>query len=78
VISRICEEFGCLPDAARRALDNDTNGSLFQILDLRGLANAKTRIDNAAKGDVPTDRAAQRYLRLHMESVGEELGISTS
>jgi len=67
-----------LPDAARRALDDDTNGSLFQILDLRGLANAKSRIDNAAKGEVPTDRAAQRYLRLHLESVGKDLGIDTS
>ena len=77
-MSRVCEEFGCLPDAARRALDDDTNGSLFQILDLRGLANAKSRIDNAAKGEVPTDRAAQRYLRLHLESVGKDLGIDTS
>jgi len=77
-VSRVCEEFGCLPDAARRALDDDTNGSLFQILDLRGLANAKSRIDNAAKGEVPTDRAAQRYLRLHLESVGKDLGIDTS
>jgi len=73
----VCEEFGCLPDAARKALDNDMNGSLFQIMDLRGLASAKARIDGAAKGEVPTDRAAQRYLRLHMEFVGRELGIKT-
>lgn len=67
-----------MPDAARRAVDNDYNGALFQILDLRGLANAKARIDGAAKGEVPTDRAAQRYLRLHLESVGKSLGIDTS
>ena len=67
-----------MPDAARRALENDINGSLFQILDLRGLADAKSRIDHAAKGDVPTDRTAQRYLRLHLESVGKDLGIDTS
>jgi len=78
IISRVCEEFGCLPDAARRALDNDFNGSLFKILDLRGLASAKSRIDHAAKGEVPTDRAAQRYLRIHLESVGQELGIDTT
>ena len=77
-MSRVCEEFGCLPDAARRALENDYNGALFQILDLRGLANAKSRIDSATKGEVPTDRAAQRYLRLHLESVGKDLGIDTS
>ena len=77
MISRICEEFGCLPDAARKALENDCNGSLFQIMDLRGLSNAKTRIDNAPKGEIPQDRAAQRYLRLQMESVGREMGIKT-
>jgi hypothetical protein len=27
---------------------------------------------------VPTDRAAQRYLRIHLESVGRELGINTA
>ena len=77
-MSRVCEEFGCLPDAARRAIENDYNGSLFKIIDMRGLANAKTRIDGAAKGEVPTDRTAQRYLRLHLESVGKDLGIDTS
>jgi hypothetical protein len=66
-----------LPDAARRAIENDYNGSLFKIIDMRGLANAKTRIDGAAKGEVPQDRTAQRYLRIHLESVGRELGIKT-
>jgi len=76
VISRVCDEFGCLPDAAREALDADLNGSIFQIIDMRGLASAKSRIDNAERGKVPTDRAAQRYLRLQMESVERELGIT--
>ena len=78
MISRICEEFGCLPDAARKALEDDTNGSVFQIIDLRALASAKSRIDGASKGDIPTDHAAQRYLRIHLESVGQELGIDTT
>ena len=77
VISRVCEEFDCLPDQAREALENDTNGSIFQILELRALANAKSRIDDAGKGDVPTDRVAQRYLQLHLGLVGDEMGIST-
>jgi len=77
-VSRICEEFGCLPDAAREAIDDDLNGSIFTLIDMRGLAATKSRIDNAEKGKVPTDRSAQRYLRLHMEAVGRELGIKTA
>jgi Rad3-related DNA helicase len=74
----VCDEFHCLPDAARRALENDVNGSIFQIIDMRALANAKLRIDGAPKGEVPTDTTAQRYLRIHMESVGQALGIDTT
>lgn len=73
----MCEEFGCLPDAARHALEDDCNGSIFQLLDFRALANAKQRIDAASKGNRPTDAAASRYTRLQMEAVGRELGIST-
>lgn len=67
-----------MPDAARRALEDDCNGSIFQILDLRSLAHAKARIDAARKGDRPTDAAATRYTRIQMEAVGRELGISTT
>jgi len=77
LVSRICEEFTCLPDAARQALEDDCNGSIFQMLDFRSLANAKARIDSARKGDHPTDAAATRYTRLQMELVGRTLGIST-
>ena len=73
----MCEEFGCLPDAARHALEDDCNGSIFQLFDFRSLANAKQRIETAGKGDRPTDAAATRYTRLQMEAVGRELGIST-
>jgi len=77
LVSRICEEFTCLPDAARQALEDDCNGSIFQMLDFRSLANAKARIDSARKGDHPTDAAAARYTRLQMELVGRTLGIAT-
>lgn len=77
-MSRICEEFHCLPDAARRALENDRAGSIFQILDFRSLASAKARIDHAEAKNVPTDPAAMRYLKLQMEMVGKQLGIDTS
>jgi hypothetical protein len=74
----VCEEFHCLPREAEQALAEDMNGMLFQIFNLRSLADAKQRIDHAPQGEVPTDAAAQRFLRLQMEAVGEELGISTS
>ena len=77
-MSRVCEEFHCLPDAARRAIANDTGGSLFQIMDFRSLASAKARIDQADAKHRPTDAAATRYLQLQMELVGQQLGIDTS
>ena len=77
-MSRVCEEFHCLPDAARRAIAQDTGGSLFQILDFRSLASAKARIDQADAKHRPTDATAVRYLQLHMELVGRELGIDTT
>ena len=55
----------------------DLNGMLFQIFNLRSLADAKQRIDSAPQGKIPTDHAAQRFLHLQLEAVGEELGIST-
>jgi len=74
----VCEEFHCLPDAARRALDLDTAGSIFQILDFRSLASAKARIDQADAKNVPTDTSAMRYLKFQMELAGKQLGINTS
>ena len=59
-------------------MENDVGGALFEIMDLRALASAKERIDSAPKGQTPTDSAARRYLRLHLASVGRELGIKTS
>jgi hypothetical protein len=50
---------------------------MFQIIDLRSLAGAKARIDSADGKKIPTDSAAQRYLRLHLLSVGKEMGIDT-
>lgn len=66
-----------MPDEARRAIENDSSGSIFKIMDMRSLASAKSRIDSAAAKDLPTDSAATRYLQLQMEVVGESLGIET-
>lgn len=77
-MSRICEEFHCLPDAARRALEQDVGGSIFKILDFRSLASAKGRIDQADAKNRPTDASANRFIQIQMELVGEQLGIKTS
>ena len=77
IVSRICEEFHCLPDEARRAMDDDYNGSIFKIIDMRGFANAKQRIDQADSKNVPTDKQAVKYLQIEMGLVGKELGVKT-
>jgi len=44
---------------------------------MRGLADAKQRVDHADAKHPPTDRLAMRYLRIQMEQVGKELNIQT-
>lgn len=48
LISRVCEEFHCLPSDAQRELDQDT-GLVWTILRLRSLAAAKRELDTAAE-----------------------------
>ena len=78
IVSQVCNAFGCLPDDARKALDDDYNGSIFQILDLRALADAKSRLERADPKDPPTDYQVQRYMQLMMGVVGSELDVDTS
>tara|TARA_R110000824_G_scaffold77787_1_gene196620 strand:- start:720 stop:977 length:258 start_codon:yes stop_codon:yes gene_type:complete len=51
VVSRICEEFGCLPSEAIRELETDTRKQIFQIMQMRAYANAKHRLDTMKPGD---------------------------
>ena len=50
-MSRICEEFGCLPSEAVRELENDVRKHLFQIMQMRTYAAAKNRLDNMKAGE---------------------------
>ena len=77
MVSRVCDEFHCLPDAAREAINNDYNGSIFRMIEMRGLADAKQRVDHADAKHPPTDPLAMRYLRIQMAEVGKELNIQT-
>jgi hypothetical protein len=49
VISRICEEFHCLPGAALEAIEEDVGGLLFKIIDLRSYARAKKTFEEGQK-----------------------------
>ena len=77
MVSRVCQEFSCLPDEARKALDDDYNGAIFKIMDMRGFADAKQRIEHADSKSIPTDRQAVKYLQIEMGLVGKELGVKT-
>ncbi len=44
IVSRICEEFGCLPSAALMELEHDA-ALVADIIELRAFARSKTRVD---------------------------------
>ena len=51
IVSRICEEFGCLPSEAVNELEVDVRKHLFQIMQLRSYAAAKRRFDDMKPGE---------------------------
>ena len=61
LISRICEEFHCLPSQAVREWDADDMGLVLDVLELRGYARAKAAWDRATEsGD---EKAVSRLLQ---------------
>jgi hypothetical protein len=53
-VSRVCEEFHCLPSQAVRELENDPERLALKILPLRAYAKAKEIYDRARnKMDLP-------------------------
>ena len=53
-ISRVCEEFGCLPSAAEAELNRQPVGWLEEIIEARRYAETKRAFDGAKdKRDVP-------------------------
>lgn len=58
LVSRVCEEFGCLPLAARAELEQDPERMIEQILPLRAYARTKQVYEDhcqrgAAAGALP-------------------------
>jgi hypothetical protein len=55
VLSRICEEFHCLPSRALWEMEHDPEQWATQIISLRSYARAKEAYDHAkSKADLPS------------------------
>lgn len=55
----MCEAFGCRPTEAIRELEEAPNGLIWEILELRGYADAKRAVDrNRADKKVPLEVTA--------------------
>jgi hypothetical protein len=63
IISRVCEEFHCLPSEAIEAIEDDVGGLLFTIIELRSYARAKEDYENT-----PMDKRKKSYM---MDKVSE-------
>ena len=46
IIGRVCEAYGCLPEAAIEAIENDVGGLIFTIMELRSYAETKHEYDS--------------------------------
>ncbi len=70
IVSRICDEFGCLPSVAIREMEETPAGLLWTILDMRAYARAKADIDRAKEDD----SAEIEYSEMHdlVEEMGAE------
>lgn len=49
IVSRVCEEFRCVPSIALEEIENDVDGLLFKIIELRNYAKAKTEYEEGLK-----------------------------
>ena len=73
-MSRVCEEFGCLPAAAQEALEEDEGGLIFKIIDLRSYAAAKHHWDNDPKH--AKGKAVERVKAIELELAGIDITSS--
>ena len=67
-VSRICEEFHCLPSEAMKEIMDDPSQMAFDIMELRAYAAAKEALDNAKKeSDIPKSPMVEKV----WEVIGE-------
>jgi hypothetical protein len=74
-LSRICEEFHCLPSAALREWLTAPVGLIEEVLEARAYAYAKARVDakDAPKGGPPDTPMMERVKEIELAIVAEEL-----
>lgn len=65
MVSRLCEEFGCLPSQAQEELEDGDLGLLVTILEMRTYARAKAMVDQAERqADLPMTAAIRRVFEI--------------
>ena len=68
IVSRVCEEFSCLPSEALRELLDDPNNMALDIIELRAYARTKQQIDDAKKQeDMPSGPMADLVWGVQLE-----------
>ena len=68
VVSRVCEEFGCLPSEALRELLDEPRGMALDILELRAYARTKEQMDHAKEQtDMPSGPMAEWVWKIQAE-----------
>ena len=66
VVSRVCEEFNCLPSQAIREIMTDPSQMAFDIIELRSYARAKEILDNAKDAkEIPDSPAIDRVWEIY-------------
>ena len=67
-ISRVCEEFNCLPSQAVRELMTDPAQTAIDIMELRAYVKAKEVLDNAKnQKDIPDSPVIDRVFEIQAE-----------
>lgn len=72
----VCESFGCMPNDAIEAIENDVGGLIFKIIELRAYASAKQQYDSAPSADKrPTggiyDRVSETVFALKRKEIAK-------
>jgi len=73
MVSRVCDEFGCLPSAAYRELMNDPSGMALDIMRLRNYARSKDILDHAKSAkDIPDGADVKQVMEIKKELMKED------
>jgi len=69
----VCEEFHCLPAEAIEAIENDIDGMLFKILDVRIYSQAKHIYDTTPMDKRPKTTAINKVSEITMGLARERI-----